>query len=76
LLAEVYLALTSGQEEIGFGADEHAPAPVMRVNLTPELLATPRKRIEVAADELARHTSRLETIRKRAGRCVWDGSPA
>jgi len=72
LLAEVYLALTSGQEEIGFGTDGHAPAPVKQVNLTPELLATPRKRIEATPDELALHTARLETIRKRAGRCVWD----
>jgi len=72
LLADVYLALTSGQEEIGFGTDEHAPAPVARINITPALLATPRKRIEPTADELAVHMARLEGIRKRAGRCVWD----
>jgi len=73
LLAEVYLALTSGQEELGFGADEHTPAPVARqVSITPELLAMPRRRIGPTADELAVHAARLETIRKRAGRCVWD----
>jgi len=75
LLAEVYLALTSGQEEIGFSSNEHAPAPLTRVAITPELLATPRRRIEATADELALHAARLETIRKRAGRCVWDDTP-
>jgi len=72
LLAEVYLALTSGQEEIGFDTGEQAPAPVLRTTIPPELLATPRKRIEATADELARHASRLESIRKKAGQCVWD----
>jgi len=72
LLAEVYLALTSGQEELGFAGGEHTPAPVRRINISPELLATPRKRIEATADELAIHAARLDTIRKKAGRCVWD----
>jgi len=72
LLAEVYLALTSGQEEIGFAAGEHTPAPRAQVVLTAELLATPRRRIEATPDELALHTARLDTIRKKAGRCVWD----
>jgi len=72
LLAEVYLALTSGQEEIGFGLDEHAPVKTSQIALTPELLALPRRRIEATADELVRHTARLDAIRNKAGRCVWD----
>jgi len=72
LLAEVYLALTSGQEEIGFATVEHAPAPIRRTEITPELLATPRRRIEASPDELARHAARLDSIRQKSGRCIWD----
>jgi len=75
LLAEVYLALTSGQEEIGFEIDQHAPTPSWRTTITPQLLATPRKLIETTAEELGLHAARLEAIRKKAGRCVWDPPP-
>ena len=75
LLAEVYLALTSGQSEIGFGtppADEEGngggatafPAAVLDPGLRP--------RIRVADEELAAHAARVEAIRKKAGRCLWD----
>jgi len=72
LLAEVYLALTSGQEEIGFGLDEHTPVKAAQTALIPELLAAPRQRIAPTTEELALHTARLESIRKKAGRCLWD----
>jgi len=72
LLAEVYLALTSGQEEIGFDTGEHTPAPVRQATITPQLLAMPRKRITPSPDELAIHAARLDTIRKKTGQCVWD----
>ncbi|MGO4551916.1 DNA polymerase III subunit epsilon [Lysobacter sp. 2RAF19] len=69
LLAEAYLALTSGQGEIGFAAAED-PARVV----VAEFAATggPRPRITATVDELAAHDARLATLRKKAGRAVWD----
>jgi DNA polymerase III subunit epsilon len=76
LLAEVYLALTSGQGEIGFGAasghqaiDDHSSAAVFVIS--PENAAL-RPRVRVSEDELAAHEGRLETLRKKARVCVWD----
>ena len=75
LLAEVYLALTSGQSEIGFGnaAGSESAAEVAAAAFT----ATPvdaalRPRVRATDDELAAHAARLEAIRKKAGRCVWE----
>ncbi|MGO4220883.1 DNA polymerase III subunit epsilon [Lysobacter sp. TAF61] len=70
ILAEVYLALTSGQEEIGFASDAAAAqAAVVSYRTDP---AAARPRVQVAADELAAHDARLEKLRKKAGKCVWD----
>lgn len=68
LLAEAYLALTSGQGEIGF---EAAPAPAAAVPVSLAVAAGHRPRVQVAADELAAHVARLARIAERAGRCVW-----
>ncbi len=71
LLAEVYIGLTSGQEEIGFAAGE----PKVEAGLAIEFLvgtARPRPRVLIADDELAAHEARLATLRKKAGRAVWD----
>ncbi|MGH8084145.1 MAG: DNA polymerase III subunit epsilon [Lysobacter sp.] len=72
LLAEVYIGLTSGQEEIGFAsaADpeaEAALATALRIDT-----GRPRPRIVVADDERAAHEARLASLRKRAGHAVWD----
>ena len=75
LLAEVYLALTSGQGEIGFGAasaDEKNDARSSAVFAITAADATSRPRVRANEDELAAHAARLETIRKKAGCCVWD----
>jgi len=72
LLAEVYLALTSGQEEIGFADTNGAPVPARQVQLTPQLLSAHRPRIAPTPDELALHEARLATLRNKSGRCVWD----
>ena len=73
LLAEAYLALTSGQGEIGFDAlaenEERGPAQAV------ERLAgtdAPRPRVQVPAADLAAHEARLEKLRARAGHAVWD----
>ena len=67
LLAEAYLALTSGQGEIGF---EPAAAPATTVPVTFASGGT-RPRVQPAADELAAHGARLARIAESAGRCVW-----
>lgn len=75
LLAEVYLALTSGQSEIGFGnpAGSESAAEVAAAAFTATLVdAALRPRVRATADELAAHAVRLDAIRKKAGRCVWE----
>lgn len=71
LLAEVYLALTSGQGEIGFDAGVEALAATEAVAFQVDLHA-PRPRVLVNAEELAAHEARLAHLRKKAGRAVWD----
>src|SRR5688572_18860671 len=70
ILGEVYIALTSGQEEIGFG-DTAVAAQDAQVSIQVDLGAA-RPRVVVHADELAAHRARLEKLRKKAGKCVWD----
>ncbi len=75
LLAEVYLALTSGQSEIGFGApatDEESGGGAVAAFAATVLDPALRPRVRVADDELAAHAARVEAIRKKAGRCLWD----
>lgn len=77
LLVDVYLALTSGQSEIGFGApagndDRNANAVVaFDAGAAP---AAARPRVHVGEADEAAHALRLEAIRKKAGRCVWDAA--
>ena len=68
ILAEVYLALTSGQGEIGFAAEESARVVVAEFAAS----GAPRPRITATAEELAAHDARLAVLRKKAGRAVWD----
>jgi len=75
LLAEVYLALTSGQSEIGFGAptsDEEGAGGAVVTFAAGALDPGLRPRVRVADEELAAHAVRVEAIRKKAGRCLWD----
>ncbi len=75
LLAEVYLALTSGQSEIGFGnpAGSESAAEVAAAAFTAtQVDASLRPRVRATEDELAAHAARLDAIRKKAGRCVWE----
>ena len=72
ILADVYIALTSGQEEIGFGQalPERSAEPVVVASAA--VVAGERPRIAVAADEELAHQGRLATLRKKAGRALWD----
>lgn len=77
LLVDVYLALTSGQSEIGFGApagnDDRDANAVVAFDAGAALAAA-RPRVHVSEADEAAHALRLEAIRKKAGRCVWDGA--
>ena len=72
ILSEVYLALTSGQEEIGFGQalPERSAEPVVVASAA--VVAGERPRIAVATDEELAHQGRLAALRKKAGRALWD----
>ena len=72
LLAEVYLALTSGQGEIGFGntGEEHAAAAAAVAFAMPADAAA-RPRVQPDDADLAAHMARLEALRKKSGRDLW-----
>ncbi|KAF1687497.1 DNA polymerase III subunit epsilon [Pseudoxanthomonas broegbernensis] len=71
ILADVYIALTSGQEEIGFAqADAGGSGPATVVAFAP--VAGPRPRIGADAGEREAHLRRLATLRKKAGHALWD----
>ena len=75
LLAEVYLALTSGQSEIGFGqpATTDGGGPGAEAAFAHTIAdASLRPRVRATEAELAAHAARLEVLRKKSGRCVWD----
>lgn len=74
LLAEVYLAMSRGQESLDFGfGDNQAEESQQQALAAPSLL--PRvstKLITVSADELAAHQRVLEGIGKSSkGECLW-----
>ncbi|MCC4587035.1 DNA polymerase III subunit epsilon [Xanthomonas sp. NCPPB 1067] len=74
ILADVYIALTSGQEEIGFAsadAGQHADDGGSMIAFDPALLL-PRPRVAVTASESQAHEARLAQLRKKAGRALWD----
>ena len=70
LLVDAYLALTSGQREIGFAsADDGARAMSATALLAS---AGPRPGIVIAVEEWSAHEARLAQLRKKAGKAVWD----
>lgn len=69
LLAEAYLALTSGQEEIGF-ASESVEVVQVAVSQT-SMDASARPRVHVDDEESLAHEARLQALSGKAGRCVW-----
>ena len=74
LLAEVYIGLTSGQSDLGFGqAEEGGSQAVAAFEID---ASAPRPRVQVSAEEWAAHEARLEKLRKKAGKCVWDAMEA
>ncbi|GAB3346478.1 DNA polymerase III subunit epsilon [Marilutibacter aestuarii] len=76
LLAEVYIGLTSGQEEIGFGSDTRAAeAAADAVAAFQGRSERPRPRVVVDPADLAAHEARLQVLRAKAGRAIWDPLP-
>ena len=73
ILGDVYIALTSGQEEMGFGEEgqDNASGTVELTPFDPASLP-PRPRVQVSAEELAAHEASLAKLRKKAGRALWD----
>jgi len=71
LLAEVYLALTSGQTELGLAGPATAER-VVRVDLPRPGALAPRPRVAVPQAELDAHLARVAAIRARAGQALWD----
>lgn len=72
LLAEAWLALTAGQGEIGFASPEAAGAAARGRVVVPAMAMGPRPALAVPDDDLALHLARVDAIRKRAGRSLWD----
>ncbi len=70
ILADVYLAMTGGQEDLVFGAvdrlDASAPDPALGAAPRPALRV-----LRASAEEIARHEARLEAIRESSGTCLW-----
>lgn len=75
ILAEVYLAMTSGQSEIGFDAfdadSSAAASQAAQAYVLPQADAAPRPRVVVSATEHEAHKARLAAILKKAERCLW-----
>lgn len=73
ILADVYIGLTSGQEEIGFGDVDAQDAGGAALVLQDLSALPPRPRVVVSEEELQAHQARLAALRKKAGQALWDG---
>ncbi|MFT3896539.1 MAG: DNA polymerase III subunit epsilon [Thermomonas sp.] len=76
LLAEVYLAMTSGQSELGLAASATDAVPARAAVAMDFGMAGERPRIRIEAPDLEAHRARLEAIRRKAGQCAWDALEA
>ncbi len=71
LLAEAYLALTSGQSEIGFASAVEVVQMAI-ATIGDGVPAIPRPRVSVSSEEALAHEVRLVALRQKAAVCVWD----
>ena len=71
LLTEAYLALTSGQSEIGFASAVEV-VQVAVAMIGEGATEAPRPQVMIGIEESAAHEARLATLRKKATVCVWD----
>lgn len=70
LLAEVYLALTAGQGEIGFDALS-AQSPTEATESVFRIVAGPRPRVAVSVHDWQAHQARVAAIAAQAGVDLW-----
>ena len=71
ILADVYLAMTGGQSDLGLSFDKESS---QGVDLS-EFEAAERPKLfvlEASDEELAAHRDRLEKIHKKSGHCLWN----
>jgi len=74
LLADVYLAMTGGQVTLGLAAESSAAETASEHADFVDAFGTataPLRVIRASADELAAHQARLQTVKKKAGKCLW-----
>jgi len=72
LLAEVYLAMTAGQGDLGLSLEEARPAFAAMAAEAGAAAGLPRRVLRASAGELAAHAVRMEKIaRKSGGRVLW-----
>ncbi|PNS08286.1 DNA polymerase III subunit epsilon [Solilutibacter silvestris] len=73
LLAEAYLAMTSGQGEIGFDASTDNASDVPVMSWLPSGDAGARPRVAISPADVAAHAARMAAIAKKAqdGRVLW-----
>ncbi|HLF31907.1 MAG TPA: DNA polymerase III subunit epsilon [Xanthomonadales bacterium] len=70
ILADVYLAMTGGQSDLGLSFK--TPGVKSEASQTIDLAARPPFRVLSASEqELSLHTVRLAKIREQAGHCLW-----
>jgi DNA polymerase-3 subunit epsilon len=70
ILADVYLAMTGGQSDLGLSFD--APPATDAVPGDEPPVERPALRVlRPTADEAAAHQQRLHAIHERAGHCLW-----
>ncbi|PAL07248.1 DNA polymerase III subunit epsilon, partial [Staphylococcus hominis] len=73
ILGDVYIALTSGQEEIGFGSADDVRPGTAHAQAFDTSRLLPRPRVGATASEREAHEARLAKLRKKAGHAIWDG---
>lgn len=71
ILTDVYLALTSGQGEIGFGGESATTMAAAELIAIQVGDAASRPRVRIDEGEAEAHAARLAALQKKAGRCPW-----
>ena len=71
LLTDVYLAMTSGQSELGLSPAAGGAAQAAAKAKTAFETTSERPRVRVDAEESKEHQARLQALQKKSGRCLW-----
>ncbi|MET0290082.1 MAG: DNA polymerase III subunit epsilon, partial [Pseudoxanthomonas sp.] len=73
ILLDVYIGLTTGQEEIGFFAEAQATSAATITHAFQANAIGLRRAVSATASEAEAHEKRLAVLRKKSGdNCVWD----